>query len=120
MDAQAKIKEAMKNFSESTRVLIERVENTKDEGFALWFEKSKLAVNLDDDENIKSWLICDASIFTQKELDSIEKHNAPMPSIGNSNEEQAILITVKKAKKLQLENLRQKLANFENYEGIGA
>tara|TARA_R100001460_G_scaffold34189_1_gene66533 strand:+ start:218 stop:580 length:363 start_codon:yes stop_codon:yes gene_type:complete len=120
MNAQVNIKEMMEKFAETTRVSIKRIENTKEDGYVLWFAKSKLAVDLADNENIRSCLVCDASIFTQKELDSIEKHNAPMPSIGNSNEERAILMTVTKAKKLQIEKLTQELANFENYEGEGA
>jgi hypothetical protein len=121
MNAQVNIKEMMEKFAETTRVSIKRIENTKDDGYVLWFAKSKLAVtDFSDNQNIRSCLVCDAIIFTQEELDSIEKYNAPMPSIGNSNGERATLITVKKAKKLQLEKLTEELANFENYEGEGA
>ena len=123
MDTQAMMKETMKKFAETTKVLIERIKNTKDDGYVLWFAKSKLAVTDFTDtagKNVRCCLVSDAVIFTQDELDSIEKYNAPMPSIANSNGEWATLITVKKAKKLQLEKLTQELANFENYEGAGA
>ena len=123
MNAQVNIKEMMEKFAETTRVSIKRIENTKDDGYVLWFAKSKLAVTDFTDtagKNVRCCLVSDAVIFTQDELDSIEKYNAPMPSIANSNGEWATLISVKKAKKLQIEKLQQELANFEKYEGAGA